>query len=156
MVNSFSVLFYALLWPLSLSYYCLCWPFMRLPSFFIQAWALIQLYSSSVFFTYFSNISSLLQGIWFTLLQGTLRSLYSLFRRVLVYFIILKLRSFCTLFITAASIYNYRGGILASFLSSTVAIYLYPPIILWRQAVWTFQSGLRSNLERPFLVSPIA
>ena len=31
-----------------------------------------------------------------------------------------------------------QGGILASFLSSTVAIYLYPPVILKRQAIQTF------------------
>jgi len=45
---------------------------------------------------------------------------------------------------------------LASFLSSTVAVRLYPPIILLRQAIWTFWSGLRSNLGGPFLVSLVA
>jgi len=45
---------------------------------------------------------------------------------------------------------------LASFLSSAVAVCLYPPIILLRQAIWTFWSGLRSNLGGPFLVSPVA
>ena len=84
----------------------------------------------SIFFICFSNIFSLLWGIWFTLLWGTLGSLYSLFRRVLIYFVILKLCSFYTLCIAAASIYNCRGGgILASFLSSTVAVYLYLPIL---------------------------
>ena len=45
---------------------------------------------------------------------------------------------------------------MASFSSSTVAVRLYPPIILWRQAVWTFWSGLRSDLGGPFSVSPMA
>jgi len=45
---------------------------------------------------------------------------------------------------------------LASFLSSTVAVRLYPPVILLRQAVWTFWSGLRSDLGGPFLVSLVA
>jgi hypothetical protein len=39
-----------------------------------------------------------------------------------MYFIILKLHSFCVLFIAVASIYSYRGGILASFLNSAVAV----------------------------------
>jgi len=73
-----------------------------------------------------------------------------------MYFITLELRSFYTLYIAAALIYNYRGGILTSFLSSAVAVRLYPPIMLRRQAVWTFWSGLRSALEGPFSVSPIA
>ena len=69
---------------------------------------------------------------------------------------ILKLRSFYALYIAAALIYSYRGGILAFFLSSTVAVRLYPPVILWRQAVWIFWSGLRSDLGGPFLDSPMA
>ena len=73
-----------------------------------------------------------------------------------MYFIILELYSFYTLCIIAALIYSYRGGILASFLNSTVAVYLYPPVILWRQAVWTFWSDLRSNLGGLFLDSPMA
>jgi len=68
----------------------------------------------------------------------------------------LKLRLFYALCITAALIYSYRGGILASFLSSAVAVRLYAPIILQRQAVWTFWSGLRSNLGGPFSDSPMA
>jgi len=47
-----------------------------------------------------------------------------------MYFVTLELRSFYTLCITAALIYNYRGGILASFLSSAVAVRLYPSIML--------------------------
>ena len=54
---------------------------------------------------------------------------------------ILELRSFYALCIVAALIYSCKGGILASFLSSTVAIYLYPPVILQRQAIWTFWTG---------------
>jgi len=65
----------------------------------------------------------------------------------------LELRSFCTLCIILALIYSYRGGILAFFLSSAVAVCLYLPIILLRQAVWTFWSGLRSDLGGLFLVS---
>jgi len=68
----------------------------------------------------------------------------------------LKLRSFYTLYIASALIYSYRGGILASFLSSAVAVCLYPPVILLRQAIWTFWSGLRSDLGGPFLVSLVA
>jgi len=68
----------------------------------------------------------------------------------------LELRSLCALYIAAASIYSYRGGILASFSSSAVAVRLYPPIMLRRQAVWTFWSGLRSDLGGPFSVSPMA
>ena len=68
----------------------------------------------------------------------------------------LELRSFCALCIAAASIYSYRGGILAFFLSSAVAVRLYPPVILQRQAVWIFWSGLRSDLGGPFLDSPMA
>ena len=45
---------------------------------------------------------------------------------------------------------------MASFLSSTVAVRLYAPIILRRQAVWTFWSGLRSDLGGPFSDSPMA
>jgi len=45
---------------------------------------------------------------------------------------------------------------LASFLSSAIAVCLYPPVILLRQAVWTFWSGLRSDLGGPFLVSLVA
>ena len=45
---------------------------------------------------------------------------------------------------------------MASFLSSAVAVRLYPPVILLRQAVWTFWSGLRSDLGGPFSVSPVA
>ena len=131
-------------------------PFIHLPSSSIQVQALTQHYSSFAFFTCFSNIFSLLQGCQFVLLWGTLGLLYSLFRRVLIYFIILELHLFYTLYITAALIYSYRGGILASFLSSTVAIRLYPPIMLQRQAIQTFQSGLRSNLGGPFLVSLMA
>jgi len=37
-----------------------------------------------------------------------------------------------------------------------MAVRLYPPVILQRQAVWTFWSGLRSDLGGPFLVSLIA
>ena len=70
--------------------------------------------------------------------------------------VILKLYLFCALYITAASIYSYRGGILASFLSSTVAVYLYPPVILQRQTIWIFWSSLRSNLGGLFLDSLIA
>ena len=66
--------------------------------------------------TYFSNISSLLQSYWFILLQGTLRSLYSLFRHVLIYFIILKLRLFYVLYIAVALIYSYSMGRDISFL----------------------------------------
>src|SRR6266567_3217823 len=61
-----------------------------------------------------------------------------------------------TLYIILASIYSYRGGILASFSSSTIAVCLYPPVILQRQAVWTFWSGLKSDLGGPFLVSLVA
>ena len=57
-------------------------------------------------------------------------SLYSLFKYILIYFIILELRFFYALYIIVALIYSYRGGVLASFLSSTIAIRLYPPIIL--------------------------
>jgi len=74
----------------------------------------------------------------------------------LIYFITLELRLFYALCIAAALICSYRGGILASFLSSAVAVRLYPPVILWRQAVWTFWSGLRSDLGGPFSVSPMA
>ena len=108
-VDGFLVFFYALLQLLSLPY-CLYQPLIRLPSSSVQAQALTPHYSSSTFSTYFPNISSLLQGYQFFLLQGTLGSLYSLFRRVLIYFITLELRSFYTLYITAALIYNYRGG----------------------------------------------
>ena len=38
--------------------------------------------------------------------------------------------TFYILYIAVALIYSYRGGILASFLSSAVAVCLYPPIIL--------------------------
>jgi len=69
---------------------------------------------------------------------------------------ILELRLFYALYIAAASIYSYRGGILASFSSSAVAVRLYPPVILQRQAVWTFWSGLRSDLGGPFSVSLMA
>ena len=137
-VDGFLAFFYALLWLLPLSYYCLCQPLTRLPSSSIQAQALKRYYSSSAFFTCFSNISSLLQGCQFVLLQGALGSLYSLFRRVLIYFITLELRLFYALCITAALIYSCRGGILASFSSSAVAVRLYPPVILQRQAVQTF------------------
>jgi hypothetical protein len=41
---------------------------------------------------------------------NTIGSLYSLFRRILIYFIILELRLFYALYIIAASIYSYRGG----------------------------------------------
>jgi len=74
----------------------------------------------------------------------------------LIYFITLELCLFCALCIAAALIYSYKGGILASFLSSAVAVRLYPLIILQRQAVWTFWSGLRSDLGGPFSVSPMA
>jgi len=50
--------------------------------------------------------------------------------RGLIYFIILELRLFYAFYIIVALIYSYRGGILASFLSSTVAVRLYLPIIL--------------------------
>ena len=69
---------------------------------------------------------------------------------------ILELRSFCALCIAAALIYSYRGGILASFLSSAVAVRLYPPVILQRQTVWIFWSSLRSDLRGPFLDSLMA
>ena len=134
-VDSFLVLFYTLLWSLSLSYYYLYQALIYLLSSFIQAQALIQRYSSFTFSTYFAKMSSLLQGYQFILLRGALRSLYSLFRRVLIYFITLELYSFYILYIIVALIYSYRGGILASFLSSTVAVRLYPPIILQRWAV---------------------
>jgi len=49
-----------------------------------------------------------------------------------MYFITLELRLFYALYIVAASIYSYRGGILASFLSSAVAVRLYPPVMLYR------------------------
>ena len=52
--------------------------------------------------------------------------------------------------------YSCRGGILASFPSSAVAVCLYPPVILQKQAVWTFWSGLRSDLGGPFSDSPMA
>jgi hypothetical protein len=52
--------------------------------------------------------------------------------------------------------YNYRGGMLASFSSSAVAICLYLLVIFWRYTIWTFWSGLRRNLGGPFSVSPIA
>jgi len=68
----------------------------------------------------------------------------------------LELHSFYTLYIISALIYSYRGGILASFLSSTIAVRLYPPVILLRQAIWTFWSGLRSDLRGPFSVSLVA
>jgi len=42
----------------------------------------------------------------------------------------LELRLLYALYIAAALIYSYRGGILASFLSSAVAVCLYPPIML--------------------------
>ena len=45
---------------------------------------------------------------------------------------------------------------MASFLSSAVAVRLYLPVILLRQAIWTFWSGLRSDLGGPFLVSLVA
>ena len=45
---------------------------------------------------------------------------------------------------------------MASFLSSAIAVRLYPPIILQRQAIWTFWSGLRSALGGPFLDSLMA
>jgi len=45
---------------------------------------------------------------------------------------------------------------LASFLSSAVAVCLYPPVILQRQVIWTFWSGLRSDLGGPFSVSLMA
>ena len=69
---------------------------------------------------------------------------------------ILELRSFCALYIAAALIYSYTGGILAFFLSSTVAVRLYPPVVLQRQAVWTFWSNLRSDLGGPFSNSLMA
>ena len=37
-----------------------------------------------------------------------------------------------------------------------MAVRLYPPIMLRRQAVWTFWSGLRSDLGGPFSVSLMA
>ncbi len=155
-VDSFLAFFYTLLQLLFLSYYYLYQPLIRLPSSSLQARALKQHYSSSAFFTYFSNISSLLQGYQFILIRGALGSLYSLFRRILIYFIILELRLFYALYIIVALIYSYRGGILASFLSSAIAVRLYPPIILQRQAIQTFQSSLRSDLGGPFLDSLIA
>jgi len=42
----------------------------------------------------------------------------------------LKLRLFYALYIIVALIYSYIEGILASFLSSAIAVRLYPPIIL--------------------------
>ena len=156
MVDGFLVFFYTLLWLLSLLYCYLYQPLTCLPFSSIQAQALILYYFFSAFSTCFFNISSLLQGCQFILLQGTLRSLHSLLKHILIYFIILELRSFCTLYIIAALIYRYRGGMPASFLSSAMAVCLYPPIILQKQAIWTFWSGLRSNLERPFLVPLMA
>ena len=67
-IDSFLAFFYTLLQLLSLSYYCPYQPLTRLPFSSIQAQALKQYYSSSTFFTYFSNISSLLQGYQFILL----------------------------------------------------------------------------------------
>ena len=67
-VDGFPAFFYALLQLLSLSYYCPYQPLTRLPFSSIQAQALKQHYSSSTFFTCFSNISSLLQGYQFILL----------------------------------------------------------------------------------------
>ena len=67
-IDSFPAFFYALLQLLSLSYYYPYQPLTRLPSSSIQAQALKQYHSSSAFFTYFSNISSLLQGCQFILL----------------------------------------------------------------------------------------
>ena len=37
-----------------------------------------------------------------------------------------------------------------------MAVRLYPPVIPWKQAIWTFWSGLRSNLGGPFSDSPMA
>ena len=37
-----------------------------------------------------------------------------------------------------------------------MAVRLYPPFILQRQAVWTFWSGLKSDLGGPFSDSPMA
>ena len=67
-VDSFLAFFYTLLQLLPLSYYYLYQSLTRLPSSSIQAQALKQHYSSSALFTYFSNISSLLQGYQFILL----------------------------------------------------------------------------------------
>ena len=67
-IDSFLAFFYALLQLLSLSYYYPSQPLIYLPSSSIQAQALKQHYSSFTFFTYFSNISSLLQGYQFVLL----------------------------------------------------------------------------------------
>ena len=67
-IDSFLAFFYTLFQLLSLSYYYPYQPLTRLPSSSIQAQALKQCYSSSTFFTCFSNISSLLQGYQFILL----------------------------------------------------------------------------------------
>ena len=67
-VDGFPAFFYTLLQLLSLSYYYPCQPLTRLLSSSLQAQALKQYYSSSTFFTYFSNISSLLQGYQFIFL----------------------------------------------------------------------------------------
>ena len=125
----FLVFFYTLFCPRFFSYYCLCQALMYLLFFFIYAQALTWRYYSSAFSTYLSRVSSLLQGYQVLLLQGALGSLYSLFRRNLIYFITLELYSFYALYITIALIYSYRGGMLAFFLSSTMAVYLYPPIM---------------------------
>ena len=67
-----------------------CQPLLCFFFFFIQAQALKQYYYFFTFFTCFFNMSFLLQGYWFILLQSALRSFYSLFRRVLIYIKILK------------------------------------------------------------------
>ena len=103
-VDGFPVLFCALLWPLSLSYYCLYQAFMCLFSSSIQAQALTWRYFSSTFSTCLAKMSSLLQGYWFVLLRGALGSLHSLFRRALMYFVTLELYSFCVLCIAKRSI----------------------------------------------------
>ena len=49
-IDGFLMFFYTLLQLFSLSYCCFCQPFIRLPSSFIQAWALKQHHSFSTFF----------------------------------------------------------------------------------------------------------
>ena len=115
-----------------------------------------QYYSSSTFFTCFSNISSLLQGLVCSPIRRP---------RVPLQFVQAYLDILCNirvafllypLYYYSFNIQLQERGILASFLSSAVAVRLYPPIILQRQAIQTFQRGLRSDLGGPFSDSLIA
>ena len=140
MVDGFLAFLYTPLQLLSLFYYYLYQPLICFFSSSIQAWALKQHHFSFTFFAYFSNISSLLQGYQFILLQGTLRSLYSLFRRILIYFIILELRLFYALYITVALIYSYRGGNIGFLLQQCYSYLLIP-------ACYTLEAGCLDLLE---------